>query len=90
MKHVVLNIFTITELTKCKRLQLVFIKIVTNVNVLLNNIKIVNPGEFSHSANNNQLKLLFKSLDGYRKQPLRQLVPKTRPTAIPHNEDETY
>jgi hypothetical protein len=51
---------------KAERPPPIFIKNVSNINCLLKKITGVNPGEFSHSTTNNGLKLIFKSVDGYR------------------------
>jgi hypothetical protein len=51
---------------KAERPPPIFIKNVKNINSLLKQITGVNPGEFCHSANNNNLKLTFKTVQGYR------------------------
>jgi Associated with zinc fingers len=51
---------------KTERPPPIFIKNVTNINALLKNITGVNPGEFSHSTTNNNLKLVIKTVEGYR------------------------
>ena len=43
-----------------------FIKNVTNINALIKQIRTVNPGEFTHPCTNNQLKLMFITVEGYR------------------------
>jgi Associated with zinc fingers len=52
--------------TKEERPPPIFIKNLTNINALLAQLRNLNPGEFHHSCNQSQLKLNFKTIEGYR------------------------
>jgi hypothetical protein len=52
--------------TKEERPPPIYIKNLTNINALLMQVRNLNPGEFFHSCTQNQLKLNFKTVEGYR------------------------